>query len=368
MQKRERRKNPFTPTFGKTPLMLAGREQLIEDALEGLENAPGDPNRATIFTGPRGSGKTVLLAKISSEAAPLGWLSSNVTAKPGMLDDILQQLQKNAIEFLPQEAKRKIIGAQAFSFALSVENVPAPVKNWRVMMSEVLDVLNANNIGVLITVDEINPGFPELIDLVADFQQFIREERDVALIMAGLSPHLDLLIKDKTASFFRRAFRRELRVIALADVRAAMEDTIKASGRKIAADALDIMAKSTDGYPIMIQLIGYHVWKQGAEETITENDVQRGIKSAEEDMRNMVLRATVGDITDAGLRFINAMLKDDGPSKISDIARRIGESDGYASKYRVELIKQGIIASVGRGKIEIVVPRLKEYLLSDDAY
>jgi hypothetical protein len=60
--------NPFTPTFGSEPVLLAGRERYIDDVLSGLKNRPGDPNRTTIFTEPRGSGKTVLLSRIASEA------------------------------------------------------------------------------------------------------------------------------------------------------------------------------------------------------------------------------------------------------------------------------------------------------------
>ena len=57
-----KRRNPFTPTFGHEPFAFAGREELIDDVIEGLAEGPGDPNRATIFLGPRGSGKTVLLS------------------------------------------------------------------------------------------------------------------------------------------------------------------------------------------------------------------------------------------------------------------------------------------------------------------
>ena len=79
-------KNPFTPTFGSIPLQLAGRDSVIRDILDGLDNGPGDPNRATIFVGARGSGKTVLLAKIAEEASANGWISANVNAAPDMLD------------------------------------------------------------------------------------------------------------------------------------------------------------------------------------------------------------------------------------------------------------------------------------------
>ena len=60
--------NPFTPVFGNEPPILGGRSQLIDNAIKGLEGEPGEPNRITVFTGPRGSGKTVLLNAISDIA------------------------------------------------------------------------------------------------------------------------------------------------------------------------------------------------------------------------------------------------------------------------------------------------------------
>ena len=71
-----RSSNPFTPTFGSMPYALAGRVELIDDVIGGLANRPGDPNRSTIFIGPRGSGKTVLLRTIAEEASAQGWSAS----------------------------------------------------------------------------------------------------------------------------------------------------------------------------------------------------------------------------------------------------------------------------------------------------
>ena len=49
-------KNPFTPTFGSIPLQLAGRDGVIHDILDGLDNAPGsmcktgyEPNKSFII-------------------------------------------------------------------------------------------------------------------------------------------------------------------------------------------------------------------------------------------------------------------------------------------------------------------------------
>lgn len=56
--------NPFKPTAGKMPPALVGREKVTDDFLEGLANGEGAPGRLMRITGPRGSGKTVLLPSL----------------------------------------------------------------------------------------------------------------------------------------------------------------------------------------------------------------------------------------------------------------------------------------------------------------
>jgi hypothetical protein len=63
--------NPFTPTFGSPPPLLAGREELLAEA---LDDGPGSAGRATLYTGARGAGKTVLLNEVEDTARERGWL------------------------------------------------------------------------------------------------------------------------------------------------------------------------------------------------------------------------------------------------------------------------------------------------------
>lgn len=50
------------------------------------------------------------------------------------------------------------------------------------------------------------------------------------------------------------------------------------------------------------------------------------------------------------------------PSRISEIASVMGETQDYAQKYRRRLIDAGIIEPTGRGKVSFVVPYLEGYL------
>lgn len=67
-------KNPFKPTAGARPPLLTRRSDIRGDFAESIENGPGAPGLLTIFTGPRGIGKTVMLGEIEDEAVKHGWL------------------------------------------------------------------------------------------------------------------------------------------------------------------------------------------------------------------------------------------------------------------------------------------------------
>lgn len=83
--------NPFTPTFGVVPAFMAGREDITSELLAALEEGVGNPNLTTIISGARGTGKTALLTYLSDAAQAQGWVSVNVSALPGMLEEIVQQ-------------------------------------------------------------------------------------------------------------------------------------------------------------------------------------------------------------------------------------------------------------------------------------
>ncbi|MEO5311911.1 hypothetical protein [Corynebacterium sp. c24Ua_83] len=63
-----RPKNPFTATVGKTPLVLAGRDEYLHDFDAAIQDGPGSHERISIITGPKGIGKTVSLNEFEAVA------------------------------------------------------------------------------------------------------------------------------------------------------------------------------------------------------------------------------------------------------------------------------------------------------------
>ncbi|WP_327785916.1 ATP-binding protein [Corynebacterium belfantii] len=67
-------KNPFRPSFGASPVQLAGREFEISSFNYGLLGGVGAMQRALLVSGTRGVGKTVLLNEFEESARRLGWV------------------------------------------------------------------------------------------------------------------------------------------------------------------------------------------------------------------------------------------------------------------------------------------------------
>ncbi|MCL1897983.1 MAG: ATP-binding protein [Micrococcales bacterium] len=360
--------NPFSPAFGSQPNYLAGREAIVQAFMAGLAGGPGDPNRSTIVVGPRGSGKTALLAHIAGLAPAQGWIQAQVTALPGMLDAILEQLMTNAQELLPSAAKAKLTSVGAFGLSVSVARTQERPASWRLQTSRFLEALAATDTGLLITVDEVNAGLNELVHLVADYQHFVSEGRQVALLLAGLPGRVLQLLTHKSVSFLRRAAQHHLQPLSQADARLALRIPIENSGRTIEPAGLDAAAQFSTGFPFLVQMVGYQSWRQNPEhQTITAADVSEGIRASGESMDNMILDTTIREISPGDLSFLLAMSKDQGFSLIKDLGIRLGITPANAGQYRLRLIKQGLIEPYGRGRVRFALPLLQDYLLRHEA-
>lgn len=118
----------------------------------------------------------------------------------------------------------------------------------------------------------------------------------------------------------------------------------------------------TDGFPYMLQLVGYYIWAASVDQTITLEDTRRGAEQAKREFEAGVLEQTFRELSRGDVRFLRAMLPDEGDSSIADIASRMGVKSNYASQYKSRLFAFGVIGDRGRGYVGFDIPGFKEYL------
>ena len=356
--------NPFTPAFGEVPVHLAGRKQTLATLDRAFRSERRRPELTTLFSGARGTGKTTMLSIASRKAASYGWIVASTTAMSGMLEDIEIQTVQNSSHLLASQSSFKVkeIGIPQL-FDVKVEHKEVQLTNWRSRIGKILDELTTTDTGLLITVDEVKPNLDEMIQLSAYYQHFIREERKVALLMAGLPQQISSLLNSDTVSFLRRAQQVKLGRLDNYEIKAAMLKTITDEQRTIDDDALNYAVDAIGGFPFLLQLVGYYAWDADIQkERIDKEMVRHAITLAQEELSSRMFDATYKELSNGDLAFLKAMLMDAGDSSIADIQKRLRKSSSQVSQYRRRLIEAGIIGERRRGVIGFDLPFFKDYL------
>ncbi len=363
--------NPFKPSFGVSPPLLVGRDGLIEEFTEALEDGPGSAGRATLYTGARGSGKTVMLNAVEDSAKEHGWLVVSETASPGFVGRIVHQHLPGLLkDFDPEAVRRRLTGITAplgsggATWSSTEAHLPeAGLRNQTALLT---DLLAKNGTGLLITLDEIHRHqIAELREFAITVQHAFREERQLAFAGAGLASSISDVINDEVLTFLRRAERHALGSVGPEDVKRAIREPTENSGRLIDDDVLAEMADGTRGYPFLIQLVGAQVWRlHPSDPRISMDDVRLGVSNALRRLGSLVHAPALADASDIDKSFLLAMAKDDGPSKMADIQHRLGVDVNYASQYRRRLIAAELIESTRHGYVDFALPYLREYLRS----
>jgi hypothetical protein len=369
--------NPFHPTFGVTPPLLVGRDDLIEAVAEAIEDGPGAPGRATLYTGPRGSGKTVLLNAVEDRARELGWTVISETASPGFVERITQQHLPGQLRGVDPEAVRRRLGGISVplgplgSAGADWSTIEAHISQagLRNQIDLLTNLLAEKNSGLVITLDEVHQQqIDELRDLATTVQHAFREGRELVFVGAGLSSAVSDVVNDKVLTFLRRADRHHLGPVPDDDVRRAIREPIELFGRTVGDDALAVMAQGTGGYPFLIQLVGHRTWRLHPDtEDISVDDAEEGVRQARRRLGSLVYQPALADTSEVDRTFLLAMAKDDGPSKMADIQERLGVDESYVSQYRLRLIAAELIEPTKRGYVDFALPYLREYLRDEAA-
>lgn len=361
--------NPFSPSFGVSPPLLVGRDGLIEEFAAAIDDGPGSAGRATLYTGARGSGKTVMLNAVEDTAKTRGWVVVSETASPGFVDRIArQQLPRLLRGFDPEAVRRRLtgltgpLGAGAVTWSTAEAHVAeAGLRNQVELLT---DLLAEHETGLLITLDEIHhKQIPELRELATTVQHAFRAERELAFVGAGLASAVSDVVNDEVLTFLRRADRHPLGSVGRDDVAQAIRNPVEAAGRRVGDDALKVMIDGTRGYPFLIQLVGAQTWRLNpATPEISVHDARLGVSNALRRLGALVYQPALSDASDIDKSFLLAMAKDDGPSKMADVQKRLDVDASYASQYRLRLIAAELIEPTRHGYVDFALPYLRDYL------
>ena len=355
--------NPFKPSTGASPPEIIGRQPVLDAIGRSLDEGVGAPGRISLLTGQRGVGKTVMLSEASDLALSRGWHVVDLTATPGLLARLDAEVSHLLLVEDPP-AKRRVTGAQVAGVGgMTFEPTPDLVVDVRRKLGRLLELLGKRGSGLMVTVDEVHAGArSDLRELSALTQHLIRDERDLALVMAGLPAAVSGLLNDEVLTFLRRADRHLLSALDVDDVQDALGRTIAAHGRHIEPAQSRRAAEASRGYPYLVQLVGYHIWRQARGDRIGPKSVDEGTAEAIARLATLVHEPALQDLSEVDRRFLVAMAEDDGRTAVADLARRLVKDRHYVNTYRRRLIAAQVIEEAGRGHVRFTIPYLRDHL------
>lgn len=379
-------RNPYSPGAGVPPHALVGRDTELElwrTAL--LRVASGAGDRGLIVHGLRGVGKTVLLGQMRAIADEYRWLTIQIEARPGLTEAtrtltsaLTVALRPHIKPSLRQRMRtalasftgfRATIDPSSGAWTLGVDLAPAPTTgDLETDLTQTLaDLAEAigeeSGTGVAVLVDEMQDLDTALMSALAAAAHHAAQRRLPLLVSgAGLPSLPGRLSSAKTYS--ERLFHfRSIAMLGAADARRALLDPAADQGVTWEPAAADTVLAAAAGYPYFLQEFGQSCWDVApGPAVIAQADADAGIRRGFALLDEGFFRARWDRATPSERRYLTAMAVDEGPSSVSEVARRLDRSPQGLGTTRAALIGKGLIFAPDHGLVAFTVPYMAGYV------
>jgi len=381
-------RNPFNPGAGVSPPELAGRAEVMEQAIVALERTRrGRHAKSLLVLGLRGVGKTVLLNEIAKQAGQRGYLTEMIEAQDS--GDLRQMLMhsvrrvlltldsgKQAVEAVKRGLRvlRSFLGsikvsAGGMDITLGIDPEVGQADSG-VLEADVTDLLLATGRAaqavqkpVALLIDELQyVPRNELAALIRGIHAVNQAGLPLILFGAGL-PQLAGQAGD-AKSYAERLFEfPRLDRLNEADACAAIEQPVEEEGAHIDPAALQEIFRQSHGYPYFLQEWGYNAWNACEGNTIKLKDAQAATAISISKLDESFFRVRFDRLTPSEREYMRALASiGPEPQRTSDVAAAMKRKSNSVAPMRDSLIKKGMLYAPEHGMITFTVPLFDEFM------
>ena len=336
--------NPFTLTFGKSPLEPVERPVQTNEIVDAF-TAESVNQQMFIITGVRGSGKTVMMTEIARRLREKeNWVVIELNPSTDLLQAMLAKLNSNKVcAAIIKSAK---IDLSFFGFGVAIEGVPA-ITDAETAIITILEKMKKSGKRLLVTIDEVtNNDFMKVF--AGSFQIFVRQDLTVFLLATGLYENIDELQNEKNLTFLYRAPKIQLKPAIINKYK-----NIFGTDR----DTAEKMAELTKGYPFAFQVLGYLTWNHSGHYEVV-------IDEYEQYLSEFVYDKIWSELSQKD-RIVARGIAETESGKIKEIREHLGMETNEFNPYRKRLIKKGIVSGETRGYVFFTLPLFERYVIDN---
>ncbi len=341
--------NPFTLTFGKSPLEPVERPVQTNEIIDTFTAEPVN-QQMFLITGVRGSGKTVMMTEISRKLRNREeWVVIELNPSVDLLQGMLSKLNSNPVcAGIIKSAK---IDLSFWGFGVSIEGA-APITDAETAIIAILEKMKKNGKKLLVTIDEVTNN--EFMHVFAgSFQIFVRQDLPIFLLATGLYENIDELQNEKNLTFLYRAPKIQMKPLNQQAIIKKYMNIFQIEREQAAQ-----MAELTKGYPFAFQVLGYLTWNN-------HGNYQEVLEEYEQYLSEFVYDKIWSELSRKD-RVVARGIAETDSGKIKDIREYLGMETNQFNPYRKRLIKKGILSGEMRGYVHFTLPLFEEYVLEND--
>jgi hypothetical protein len=380
--------SPYTPSAGRPPIFLAGRDDKIEDATKAiLHLIHGNSKQPIVYYGLRGVGKTVLLTKIEDIAKEYDILFDHIEAtevkdfKKDFAISINKQINSLSKIELAKSTIKKAVGAlKAFtmkwsqegevSFGFDVESLAyiagtGDYKNdFTASLVALGEILNDNAKHLCFFVDEIQYLKKDELNALSMGLHKINQLRLPIYFIGAALPKIVRSAAD-AKSYTERLFNFvEIGSLDYKYTESALCEPAKKYDVVYTKEAIEMIFEITSGYPYFIQEFGECVWDYvGDNKTIDVDSVEIAHPIFLGKLDESFFKSRYDKATPLEKNFMFSMARcTELPCTTNNVAEHLKRATNSISTYRMNLINKGLIYQTDHGKLDFTVPLFSEYL------
>ena len=340
--------NPFTLTFGKSPLEPVERPVQTNEIVDAF-TAESVNQQMFIITGVRGSGKTVMMTEIARRLREKeNWVVIELNPSTDLLQAMLAKLNSNKVcAAIIKSAK---IDLSFFGFGVAIEGVPA-ITDAETAIITILEKMKKSGKRLLVTIDEVtNNDFMKVF--AGSFQIFVRQDLPVFLLSTVLFENIDELQYEINLTVLYRGPKilfKPLNQLAIINKYKNIFGTDR--------DTAEKMAELTKGYPFAFQVLGYLTWNHSGH-------YEAVIDEYEQYLSEFVYDKIWSELSQKD-RIVARGIAETESGKIKEIREHLGMETNEFNPYRKRLIKKGIVSGETRGYVFFTLPLFERYVIDN---
>lgn len=346
----EKLNSPFSVMFGEEPASFISRDEEIGQIVSSFDSDKPE-SKVYVITGPRGSGKTVLLSKVKKNYEKKNkWITVDLNPYGDMLEQLCAGIyEKGKVKhlFIKPDFNFSFSGV---SFSIHGDS---PVSNVNTLLEKMFLYLSKQGVKVLITIDDIS-ATQYVKYFIHTYQSFVREDYKIYLLISGLYENIFSLENDKSLTFLVRAPKIYLERLSLTKIKFSYSELLGVDDKT----AIEL-AKLTMGYAYGYQLLGNLLYKNNLQ--LDDKLLNKYDMDLEDNVYSLIWREL--SLKEKQILFAIAS----GSTSVADILKDTGMNNSALQVYKIRLSRAGIIDTSFRGQLLFNLPRFKEFVLLQKA-